>query len=146
MARELANRAEHVGVELAARLQSKPRLLERLDGLDDEVHAVGLIAGSGRRDLRAHFRPGEGGQVAAGSARHWRAVAGRLTRRAASGRGGSAAGRAGLAHLGIVVAWIAVRHVLNPEAAPFGLGGFETGRSIPSRRPRGVLRAGTAGS
>src|SRR5580693_1574495 len=48
VARELADGAEHVGVELRSGLQSKPCLLQGLDGLDDEVHAVGLVAGSGR--------------------------------------------------------------------------------------------------
>ena len=66
---------------LRARLQSKPRLFEHLDRLNNHVHAVGLIAGAGRGDLGSHLRPGEGCEVAA---LHRGAVAaGRLTRRPA---------------------------------------------------------------
>src|ERR1700729_4334462 len=128
MARELGDGSENVAVQLASRLQSKPRLFQGLDGLDDEVHTVGLIAGSGGGGRRAHFRPGEGGEVAA---LHWSAVAGGL---AAGRRTGSCAGRSAAAgvlpHFGIVVGYVCHRRLTRRP--PRVLGGNTSGAVIPN--------------
>src|ERR1700729_4367054 len=136
MARELGDGSENVAVQLASRLQSKPRLFQGLDGLDDEVHAVGLIAGSGGGRRRAHFRPGEGCEVAA---LHRRAVAGGL---AAGRRTGSCAGRSAAAgvlpHFGIVVGYVCHRRLTRRP--PRSLGAILAGRSSPldCGLPKGV--------
>lgn len=137
VARELADGAKHVRVNFRARLQPKPSLLEHLDRLNDHVHAVGLIAGSWRADLRPHLAAGEGGEIAAlrlTAIVRWTATA--------SGRAGRCAA-GGLPQLWVVLGYVAIRHVNTPEAAPASIkGAMLTGAVIPLRGPGG--RAGTA--